>query len=317
MKKLIACLLALSLLSSVAACGSGAATGSTPGDASFASEAPEDGSLQQGMSPDAADSTLEQTEDTVTMRYFLDLKDGSIMAACIDDHGTETLGADYIKVYVDNAEIVDADGNPIAFSDIVRGSTLQVTFPGIVTMSIPAQISATKILVTDEDPSGIPAEDEIPDLFGTGKWWEPEVVNQAPDMYVQYESTYGLTSQIIPYHTGTWSYGDDSAREGGMTNASLDGQKPQNWVYDEYNTIQRAGFDTVKLTFAPAPEEMTVTAYDRADPEDTGTQIPVEADGSIALLDGDGDVVYTVSGTWNSEAYQGWAVYGFLVTAAE
>lgn len=317
MKKLIACLLALSLLNSITACGSGAAVGSTAGDPSFASEAPEDSASQQDTSPDAADSALEQTEDTVTMLYFLDLKDGSIMASCIDDHGTETLGANYIKVYVDQAEIVDADGAPMAFSDIVRGSTLQVTFPGIVTMSIPAQISATKILVTDEDPSGIPAEDEIPDLFGTGKWWEPEVVNQAPDMYVQYESTYGLTSQIIPYHTGSWSYGDDSAQEGGMTNASLDGQKPQSWVYDEYNTVKRAGFDTVKLTFAPAPEEMTVTAYDRADPEDTGTQIPVEADGSIALLEGEGDVVYTVSGTWNSEAYQGWAVYGFLVTAAE
>lgn len=316
MKRFVALLMALGLAVTAAGCGSGQSVGSSQSALPSAPEASASVDAAQSASDAEAGASLDQQSDTVTMIYYLDLKDGSIMAACRDQSGIDSLGGDYIKVYTDNAIMEDAAGKPVALSDIARGSILQVTFPGMVTMSIPAQISASKIVVSEEAPADVPAENEIPDR-GSGKWWEPEVVNQAPDMYVQYESTYGLTSQIIPYHTGTWSYGDDSAREGGMTNASLDGQKPQNWVYDEYNTIQRAGFDTVKLTFAPAPEEMTVTAYDRADPEDTGTQIPVEADGSIALLDGDGDVVYTVSGTWNSEAYQGWAVYGFLVTAAE
>lgn len=316
MKKFVALLMALGLAVTAAGCGSGQSVGSSQSALPSAPEASASVDAAQSASDAEAGASLDQQSDTVTMIYYLDLKDGSIMAACRDQSGIDSLGGDYIKVYTDNAAMEDAAGNPVALSDIARGSILQVTFPGMVTMSIPAQISASKIVVSEEAPADVPAENEIPDR-GSGKWWEPEVVNQVPDMYVQYESTYGLTSQIIPYHTGTWSYGDDSAREGGMTNASLDGQKPQNWVYDEYNTIQRAGFDTVKLTFAPAPVEMTVTAYDRADPEDTGTQIPVEADGSIALLDGDGDVVYTVSGTWNSEAYQGWAVYGFLVTAAE
>lgn len=316
MKRFVALLMALGLAVTAAGCGSGQSVGSSQSALPSAPEASASVDAAQSASDAEAGASLDQQSDTVTMIYYLDLKDGSIMAACRDQSGIDSLGGDYIKVYTDNAIMEDAAGKPVALSDIARGSILQVTFPGMVTMSIPAQISASKIVVSEEAPADVPAENEIPDR-GSGKWWEPEVVNQAPDMYVQYESTYGLTSQIIPYHTGTWSYGDDSAREGGMTNASLDGQKPQNWVYDEYNTIQRAGFDTVKLTFAPAPEEMTVTAYDRADPEDTGTQIPVEADGSIALLDGDGDVVYTVSGTWNSEAYQGWAVYGFLVKAAE
>lgn len=238
------------------------------------------------------------------------------MAACRDQSGIDSLGGDYIKVYTDNAAMEDAAGNPVALSDIARGSILQVTFPGMVTMSIPAQISASKIVVSEEAPADVPAENEIPDR-GSGKWWEPEVVNQVPDLSIQYRSEYGQISQLIPYHTGSWSYGDDGAQQGGMTNAALDGQKPQDWVYDEYNTLTRAGFDTVTLTFAAAPEDITVTAYLRSDPEDPGTQIPVEADGSIALLQSDEDMVYTVSGTWNTEAYQGWAVYGFLVTAAE
>lgn len=316
MKRFVALLMALGLAVTAAGCGSGQSVGSSQSALPSAPEASASVDAAQSASDAEAGASLDQQSDTVTMIYYLDLKDGSIMAACRDQSGIDSLGGDYIKVYTDNAAMEDAAGNPVALSDIARGSILQVTFPGMVTMSIPAQISASKIVVSAEAPADVPAENEIPDR-GSGKWWEPEVVNQVPDLSIQYRSQYGQISQLIPYHTGTWSYGDDSAREGGMTNASLDGQKPQNWVYDEYNTIQRAGFDTVKLTFAPAPEEMTVTAYDRADPEDTGTQIPVEADGSIALLDGDGDVVYTVSGTWNSEAYQGWAVYGFLVTAAE
>ena len=52
------------------------------------------------------------------------------------------------------------------------------------------------------------------------------------------------------------------------------------------------------------------------------TTKPLHAGDYVAVGDSEGfveqeDVVYTVSGTWNTEAYQGWAVYGFLVTAAE
>lgn len=316
MKRIVALLMALGLAVTAAGCGSSQSVGSSQSALPSAPEASASIDAAQSASDAEAGASLDQQSDTVTMIYYLNLKDGSIMAACRDQSGIDSLGGDYIKVYTDNAAIEDAAGNPVALSDIARGSILQVTFPGMVTMSIPAQISASKIVVSEEAPADVPAENEIPDR-GSGKWWEPEVVNQVPDLSIQYRSQYGQVSQLIPYHTGSWSYGDDGAQQGGMTNAALDGQKPQDWVYDEYNTLTRAGFDTVTLTFAAAPEDITVTAYLRSDPEDPGTQIPVEADGSIALLQSDEDVVYTVSGTWNTEAYQGWAVYGFLVTAAE
>lgn len=316
MKRIVALLMALGLAVTATGCGSSQSVGSSQSALPSAPEASASIDAAQSASDAEAGASLDQQSDTVTMIYYLNLKDGSIMAACRDQSGIDSLGGDYIKVYTDNAAIEDAAGNPVALSDIARGSILQVTFPGMVTMSIPAQISASKIVVSADAPEDVPAENEIPDR-GSGKWWEPEVVNQVPDLSIQYRSEYGQISQLIPYHTGSWSYGDEGAQQGGMTNAALDGQKPQDWVYDEYNTLTRAGFDTVTLTFAAAPEDITVTAYLRSDPEDPGTQIPVEADGSIALLQSDEDVVYTVSGTWNTEAYQGWAVYGFLVTAAE
>ena len=144
------------------------------------------------------------------------------------------------------------------------------------------------------------------------------MVNQAPDLVVQYKDSLGQYSQMIPYKTGDWSYGDYSAMEGGMSNAALDGQKPQEWVFSEYTTVKRTTFDTVKLVFAPQPDNMTVTMYRQDDPEDTGTEIPVSEDGEITLEGGDVNMIYVVTGDWQSEHYQGSAIYWlFAVTTGQ
>ncbi len=322
MKRIFSLMLAAALGASLTACGSSQTASESmkstaPASSTEAQEAANSTSEEaSGDWNDCAD--LDNGETTVGMIYFLDLKDGSIMAACYDDAGTEALGGDYLKVFIDDAKITDADGNPMTLEDMNRGCLMDVTFPGMVTMSIPAQISATKIVVTNNTPdSDFPDENSIPDLFGTGKWWEPEVVNQAPDLVVQYGDDLGHYSQMIPYKTGDWSYGDDSAMEGGMTNASLDGQKPQEWIFDEYTTVKRTTFDTVKLVFAPQPDNMTVTMYHQDDPEDTGTEVPVSDSGEITLEGGDVNMIYVVTGSWQSEHYQGSAIYGFLVAPAE
>ena len=319
MKRFFSCILALFMLAAFTACGSsqGASASTAPVASSETNSA--ESSVPEAPASDAEDSTIMNGgETTVRMIYYLDLQDGSMMAACYDDAGTEALGGDYLKVYMDNAEITDADGNPMTLEDMNRGCLMDVTFPGMVTMSIPAQISASKIVVTNNTPDpDFPAENDIPDLFGTGKWWEPEVVNQAPDLSVQYKDDLGQYNQLIPYKTGDWSYEDSSAKEGGVSNAQLDGQQPQDWFFDEYTTIRRTNFDTVKLTFAPSPDSLTVTVYRQDDPQDTGTDVPVSDSGEITLDAGDTNMIYVVKGEWNSEHYQGSAIYGFLVTPAE
>lgn len=319
MKRFFSFILALFMLAAFTACGSsqGASASTAPVASSEINSA--ESSVPEAPASDVEDSTIMNGgETTVGMIYYLDLQDGSMMAACYDDVGTKVLGGDYLKVYMDNAEITDADGNPMTLEDMNRGCRMDVTFPGMVTMSIPAQISASKIVVTNNTPDpNFPAENDIPDLFGTGKWWEPEVVNQAPDLSVQYKDDLGQYNQLIPYKTGDWSYEDSSAKEGGLSNAKLDGQKPQDWFFDEYTTIQRTNFDTVKLTFAPSPDSLTVTVYRQDDPQDTGTDVPVSDSGEITLDAGDANMIYVVKGEWNSEHYQGSAVYGFLVTPAE
>lgn len=319
MKRFFSFILALFMLAAFTACGSsqGASASTAPVASSEINSA--ESSVPEAPASDVEDSTIMNGgETTVGMIYYLDLQDGSMMAACYDDVGTKVLGGDYLKVYMDNAEITDADGNPMTLEDMNRGCRMDVTFPGMVTMSIPTQISASKIVVTNNTPDpNFPAENDIPDLFGTGKWWEPEVVNQAPDLSVQYKDDLGQYNQLIPYKTGDWSYEDSSAKEGGLSNAKLDGQKPQDWFFDEYTTIQRTNFDTVKLTFAPSPDSLTVTVYRQDDPQDTGTDVPVSDSGEITLDAGDANMIYVVKGEWNSEHYQGSAVYGFLVTPAE
>ncbi len=233
MKRFFSFILALFMLAAFTACGSsqGASASTAPVASSEINSA--ESSVPEAPASEAEDSTiLSGGETTVGMIYFLDLQDGSMMAACYDDAGTKVLGGDYLKVYMDNAEITDADGNPMTLEDMNRGCLMDVTFPGMVTMSIPAQISASKIVVTNNTPSpDFPAENDIPDLFGTGKWWEPEVVNQAPDLSVQYKDDLGQYSQLIPYKTGDWSYEDSSAKEGGLSNAKLDGQKAPGLVF--------------------------------------------------------------------------------------
>ena len=320
MKRIFTFLLAAALGLSLTACGSSQASSSAPAEKDSAESVSEAVSAPAASAQDSAETGNPMTDgaDTVGMIYFLNLKDGSIMTACYDDAGTEALGGNYLKVSIENAEITDADGNPMTLEDMNRGCLMDVTFPGMVTMSIPAQISATKIVVTNNTPDpDFPAENDIPDLFGTGKWWEPEVVNQAPDLIVQYKDSLGQYSQMIPYKTGDWSYGNDSAMEGGMSNAALDGQKPQEWVFDEYTTVKRTTFDTVKLVFAPQPDHMTVTVYCQDDPADTGTEVPVSEDGEITLDAGDVNMIYVVTGDWQSDYYQGSAIYGFLVTAGQ
>ena len=216
MKRFFSFILALFMLAAFTACGSsqGASTSTAPVASSEINSA--ESSVPEAPASDVEDSTIMNGgETTVGMIYYLDLQDGSMMAACYDDAGTKVLGGDYLKVYMDNAEITDADGNPMTLEDMNRGCRMDVTFPGMVTMSIPAQISASKIVVTNNTPDpDFPAENDIPDLFGTGKWWEPEVVNQAPDLSVQYKDDLGQYSQLIPYKTGDWSYEDSSAKEG-------------------------------------------------------------------------------------------------------
>ena len=67
----------------------------------------------------------------------------------------------------------------------------------------------------------------------------------------------------------------------------------------------------------PNPDSLTVTVYRQDDPQDTGTDVPVSDSGEITLDAGDTNMIYVVKGEWNSEHYQGSAIYGFLVTPAE
>ncbi len=321
MKRFLAMLLAMALTAGLTACGTsaqGAAASSAEASASTpqVSATPEPAPEETASSTESAEEIPADQGNTVNMMYFLDLRDGSIMAACYDDAGKNAMGSDYIKVYTDSAEITDADGNPMTVSDMVRGCFIEVTFPGMVTMSIPAQISATKIVVTDNTEHGVPDENSIPDL-GSGKWWEQEVVMDAPDLTVQYKDSLGQYTQIIPYKMAAWSYEDAASQEGSATNVSMDGQTPQTWMFIENNTVKRTEFDTVKLGFTPAPDSMTALVYRQDDPADNGAEVQISEDGEITLPDSTHNWVYVVSCQWDSDSYQGEAIYGFLVTAAE
>lgn len=263
----------------------------------------------------SAEEPAEMNFGQIDMLYYLNLGGGSIMAACYTPEGIDRLGQDYYVVHVGAAEIYNASGEKITLEELTRGCPIRVTWPGMVMESYPGQIAAeTVTALSDEADPTVPPEDEI-QPFGDGpRWWVPEPVTEVPNLTAEYRNDQVAAAVILKARCGAWSYADAEGSElsGGAENARLDGLTPQEWDYDDRNTIQRSGFDTLTLTLAPEAQELQVMAYAYGTAEDAGTEVEISEDGAIPLLDG--DTIYVVTARWGSVEYQGYAVYGFLVT---
>lgn len=65
-----------------------------------------------------------------------------------DSDTAEFRSSDKIYVHVENAQITDASGNPCLLENIVPGDVLKIFYNGMIMESYPAQIHASKIIVT-------------------------------------------------------------------------------------------------------------------------------------------------------------------------
>lgn len=287
---------------------------------------------EESVTQDASASTAEA--DALDVLYFKKLGDSSIMVSCYTDKGIALMGGDYFVVHVGDAEICNMDGEKIALDQIVRGSELQIEWPGMVMESYPAQISAETVrVISEEVGEGFPPEDDIPALFGGPKWWEDDPVLEVPDMSVTYWTDLATVTVCVSPYNGTWHYteeGYDNEVVGGEENALVDGSHPLDWIYDDNNTIKKqprmyprgdtldspegADPDKQYVSIAPYPntKTLTVTAYTVGDESRKGIPVPILEGGNIELLSG--DTVYVVEASWDEERYQGSAVYSFLVT---
>ena len=309
MKKIVALLLALAMMVSLTACGAAE-------ESDAVSEAPQD-SGSFGTEPSVSIQETEPTEaivDQVDMLYYLDLGDGSIMAACYTQEGIDRMGQDYYVVHVAKANIYNAAGEEITMEELTRGCPIRVSWPGMVMESYPAQISALEVLALSDEPDpAVPPEDEI-EPFGDGpRWWVAETATEVPNLVVEYANSDYVVSMMVEKRYGSWSYSQENSMSGGAANTQLDGQTPQQWTYDESNTIVRSGFDSITLSLSPEARELSVKAYVYGDEQDPGVQVELGEDGSMALLEG--DFIYVISAHWDDDQYQGEATYGLLVKA--
>lgn len=309
MKKIFAFILTISLMLSLAACGSSAQPDSTSETTtSETTTAPETTETSQ------VPSMEETAASQVDMLYYLDLGGGSIMAAPYTQEGIDQLGQDYYVIHVNAAKIYNAAGEEISLEELTRGCPIRITWPGIVMNSYPGQISAEKVeALSDEADPSVPPEDEI-EPFGDGpKWWVEETPTEVPMLHVEYRTDMATVVQNVEKRYGSWSYMEEtegSEISGGASNAQMDGQTPWEWTYDDSNTITRE-MDTLTLTFSTEAQTIQVTAYAYDDPQDPGTDVPVSEDGTIELLEG--DHIYVISASWDTDQYQGEGTYGILV----
>lgn len=312
MKKIFAFILTISLMLSLAACGSSAQPDSTS----------ETTTSETTTSPETTETSqvpsMEETAASqVDMLYYLKVGEGSIMAAPYTQEGIDQLGQDYYVVHVDAAKIYNAAGEEISLEELTRGCPIRITWPGMVMSTYPGQINAEKVeALSDEADPSVPPEDEI-EPFGDGpKWWVEEPITEVPVLHVEYRTDMAAVVQIVEKRYGSWSFteeAEDSDISGGASNTQLDGQTPWEWTYDDSNTITRE-MDTLTLTFSTEAQTIQVTAYAYDDPQDPGTDVPVSEDGTIELLEG--DHIYVISASWDTDQYQGEGTYGILVKEA-
>jgi hypothetical protein len=257
----------------------------------------------------SSESTEETTAEQVDMLYYLDLSDGSIMAACYTQEGIQRLGQDYYVVLADGAEIYNTAGEPITLDQLTRGCPIRITWPGMVMESYPAQLSAAKIEQLSDTPEpSVPEPEDIEPMDGGTKWWEPEPVTQVPDLQLGYTfSDFSVSMRVEP-QLSSWACFENTS--GTASSVQLDGQSPRAWTYDDSNTIT-ADISTLSLSFSPAAQSVSVTAYAYGDDSDQGTDIALDESGSFAVLPG--DCIYVVSAQWDTADYSGSGVYGFRV----
>lgn len=308
MKQFIAILLAFSMIWTLSACGSSAAAPSSVSQIASAQ------SSAESIASDLDNASQEPESYTVDMIYFKNLGGGSIMAACYTDEGVALLGADYYVVHVADAEIYDTQGDEITLEELTRGSKIQIQWPGMVMESYPGQIAAEKVTVlSDEIPEDFPAEDAIPPICDGPIWWEEATATEAPNLILDYSTDLALVTVAIQPQNSQWSYSENGAA--GANNTALSGQPVQEWTFDDNNTIKRTGFDTITLSANPAPDAFMVTVFAYGDDTDQGTTLELDAEGTLALLDG--NYIYLVEAKWDNETYTGQAVYAFLVLEEE
>lgn len=297
MKKMIIFTLIFALLMGLTACGSSTQTAeAAPAEAAAAQEA-----VSEAEAPVTEEFTGELT--TLEVIYYLDLGDGSMMAAAATEEGKALMGEDYFVVLLSDAQLLNTSGEAVTLADLTRGSTLKVEWPGMVMQSYPAQIAAeTVTVVSDEVPADFPAEDQIPAVNDGPKWWESEPVAELPGLNVEY-STPDFSVAVMINGMGTWTNAE------GATSA-VEGQDPQEMTYDDNNTIKRVGFDTVNLVLNPAADTIVASAF--VDGSTESVDVAVAEDGSMELVDGN-EVIYVVSAFWNGEDFSGDATYAFKV----
>ena len=308
MKKMISLLLIFTLLLGLGACGSANENNETLSAQGAETEV---GVSQQ--EPSVLEESIQEIpeEDMMSLDviYYLDLGNGSIMAACANEEGVAMMGKDYFVVLLDQAELVNAVGEAVALKDVSRGSTLQIQWPGMVMESYPAQIAAARVTVTDAqiDPD-FPAEDQIPAVDGGDKWWEPQPVTELPGLNVEYTTSDYAVCMFLR-GLGNWSYEQD----GESVMITSDGSHPLEMTYDDNNTIKRGDFDTIRLISVPEADTLVISAY--VDGSGEAVDVAMEADGTVVLLEGS-EVIYVVSGFWNGTNYSGDATYAFKVLTA-
>lgn len=183
----------------------------------------------------------------------------------------QATGTPYIPT-LDDAQIVDADGNPIAAADLTSGNVVEVTGNGIMLESYPGQYPGiTRVEVIDEgSPDDVAPYADLIEQLSVER--DPGQPAHAAIEYTTELAQVTLTPQICSY---TWTVEHD----GEAATIASDAPSPVQIERDELPDARLDGATETRVSF---DDEVRAVAVERWS-EDAVAEAATRAGGTAAL----------------------------------
>ena len=280
------------------------AAGCTPAAAPEAKPAP-----SEQPAGDASEDAVVNTALVVV------LGDGSVLFVDTDSESP------YYPTNLEDAEILDIDGNAISAEDLASGNVVRVTGNGIMLQSYPGQYPGiSKVEVTSVgSPADAEKYAELADQL-----WDPRDPSQPPAATLEYRTELAAAAVMLDACSYTWSF----EQEGQTQTVTADAAHPTQLEADGLPDARVDGPTEVTINF-----DVPATAAGIVRWREDELEVAAQKAGSAAALElgsvaedimaaserqiVDGDVRLTVEPGWRYaiEAYfdGGEAVYVFTV----
>ncbi len=220
---------------------------------------------------------------------------------------SEEIGAFEVTADKETLEVVDVEGEKIAFGQLTKGNIVRIYGNGVMAESYPGQYpGVSRIEVTKEgSPSDADQYQEIVDEIYT----EPDPA-EPPAMHIEYTTDLANTTVFINRGGYEWVYMDKD----GLSNAVVADSIPVLDWGDLLADVVLSGPTDLTLGFTEEPQEIEAVRYDsslagKGNERPEGEKAAVaKKEGKLVIEGAEGGYIYEITAVWEN----GRATFGFI-----